>query len=126
MKFKLDENFARRTIEIFAKEGFDVDTVSEEGLNRCSDQVIFETTKREERILITLDLDFANPLRFPPNETSGIVIIRSSRNPTLSMLETLVADFLKFWKSEEGKASRETSKLFIVEAGRIRIYQSKP
>lgn len=29
-------------------------------------------------MLVTIDVDFANPLRFPPHETAGIAVLRGS------------------------------------------------
>jgi len=66
-----------------------------------------------------LDLDFANVLRFPPNQTSGIVVIRMPRNPSLSALEQLVRQLLQ----EVDRMSID-EKLWIVEMGRIRVHQS--
>lgn len=33
------------------------------------------------RALVTLDLDFSNPFRFPPEATAGIVVLRVSDRP---------------------------------------------
>ena len=42
----------------------------------------------------SLDLDFADVTRFPPEKTGGIAVIRVPRNPTLPLLERLVRQFL--------------------------------
>lgn len=56
-------------------KGLDGDTVLSEGLSGTSDEGIFEVCKTTDRVLITLDLDFANPFRFPPGSASGIMLI---------------------------------------------------
>lgn len=119
MKFKLDENFGTRTQRLFTASGHDVQTVLDESLGGASDQQLFQVCRNEARCLVTLDLDFANVLRFPPVNSAGIVIIRVPKNPTLATLESLVKQFLL--------ALEETpiaGKLWIVEMGRIRIHQS--
>lgn len=119
MKFKLDENFGTRTQRIFRAAGHDVQTVREQGLQGCSDRHLYEVCCSERRCLVTLDLDFADVVRFPPAETGGIVVIRVPRNPSLRLLEQLIKQFLQ--------ALVETSingHLWIVEVGRIRIHSS--
>ncbi len=119
MKFKLDENFGNRTQEIFRKAGYEAQTVRDEGLSGASDNILYKTCQQEGRCLVTLDLDFANVIRFPPQSTGGIVVIRASRNPDLPTLESLIRQFLQTLK--QGNVD---GRLWIVETGRIRIHQS--
>ena len=119
MRFKLDENFGTRTQHIFNATGYDVKTVWEEKLQGCSDQKIYETCCAELRCLVTLDLDFADTVRFQPEKAAGIAVIRVPRNPSLSLLESLIRQFLK-----ELDRTPIDKKLWIVEIGRIRIHQS--
>lgn len=120
MKFKLDENFGKRTQQIFRDADHDVMTVREQGLQGKPDNEIFQICSVEKRCLVTLDLDFSDVTRFPPNTSNGVVVIRVPRNPSLSLLENLVKDFIKALE----KLS-PTKKLWIVEVGRIRIHQSE-
>ncbi len=120
MKFKLDENFGKRTQWVFDEASHDVQTVSQEGLAGVSDEILYDICCREKRCLVTLDLGFADITRFPPGKTAGIVVIRLPRNPSLALLERLVRQFL-------GGLSRFElrKKLWIVEVGRIRIHQTE-
>jgi len=117
MKFKLDENFGTRTQQLFKEAGHDVRTVREESLGGASDQRVYEVCCAEQRCLVTLDLDFASIIRFPPQKTSGIVVIRVPRNPSLSLLERLVRQFLQ--AIEQRTVGKN---VWIVEAGRLRIH----
>src|SRR3972149_9907169 len=118
MKFKLDENFGSRTQGLFRASGHNVQTVRDQTLQGCEDRNLYEVCRAEQRCLVTLDLDFADITRFLPSETSGIVVIRVPRNPSLALLEQLVRQFL----SALSRMSVE-KKLWIVEIGRIRIHQ---
>jgi len=118
MKFKLDENFGTRTSGLFRDPRHDVRSVAEESLAGASDQMLYETCRTECRCLVTLDLDFADVLRFPPLKGPGIVVLRVPRNPSLELLENLVGYFL----AEVHGKSMENN-LWIVEPGRIRIHQ---
>ena len=117
MKFKLDENFGTRVQQVFCAAGYDVQTVREQHLQGCSDQHLYEICCAEERCLVTLDLDFANVLRFPPGQNGGIVVIRLPRNPTPELLERMVRQFLRATAQMPVQQH-----LWIVEADRIRVY----
>lgn len=119
MKFKLDENFGTRTQQLFRAAGHGVQTVRDEELQGTSDQHLYEVCCTEQYCLVTLDLDFADTIRFPPNQTGGIVVIRMPRNPSLPLLEKLIRQFLQMI----AKMSVE-KQLWIVEVGRIRVHQS--
>jgi predicted nuclease of predicted toxin-antitoxin system len=118
MKFKLDENFGTRTQQLFQAAGHEVQTVRSQNLQGCSDQHLFKICSSEKYCLVTLDLDFAEVTRFPPAEASGVVILRVSRNPSVTVLEQLIRQFLQALNQMSVER-----KLWIVEIGRIRIHQ---
>ena len=45
---------------------------------------------RESRALVTLDLDFASPVRFPPADTAGIAVLRVRDRPGRDDLDVAV------------------------------------
>lgn len=120
MKIKLDENFGKRTQQLFRRAGHEVHTVREESLEGSPDQSIYEHCCREQRCLVTLDLDFADVIRFPPHQSSGLVVIRIPKNPTLALLESLISQFLQAIQT-----TSVNKQLWIVEIGRIRVHQSE-
>ena len=65
----------------------------------------------------TLDLDFADVTRFPPNRSHGVVVIRVSRNPSVALLERLVQQFLRALDP-----LLLGGHLWIVEVNRIRVH----
>lgn len=84
MKFKLDGNLGTRAVSLFAGAGYDVSTVMAQDLQGSSDEVLIEVCRVEERCLVTLDLDFSNPIRFAPARYAGIVVLRPPGNATFS------------------------------------------
>lgn len=120
MKFKLDENLSIRTQQLFRAAGHDIQTVRDEELQGSSDQHLYEVCGAEQRCLVTLDLDFADIIRFPPDQIGGIVVIRVPRNPSLPLLEKLVRQFLQMLV----RMSVE-KQLWIVEVSQIRVHQSE-
>jgi predicted nuclease of predicted toxin-antitoxin system len=60
VRFKTDENLPNEADELLRQAGFESDMVHDEGLNGCSDKVLATRLRLEARVLVTLDLDFAN------------------------------------------------------------------
>ena len=118
MKFKLDENLGSRTAELIAGSGYDVQTVAQERLNGSDDERLLNVCVAENRCLITLDLDFADVLRFPPRHTPGIAVLRLPRVTTLGLLMTLVRSLLAALQT-----ASITGQLWVVEVDRIRVYE---
>ena len=83
------------------------------------DRAIFDACVREGRCLVTLDLDFADVLSFPPNRAAGIAVLRLTARPSLTLLRTMVRNLLAAACSQP-----LTRRLWIVEPGRIRIHES--
>lgn len=118
MKLKLDENFGRRCIDILYDAGHDCATVAGQQMSGAADEDVIRTCHSESRCLVTLDLDFSNPLRFRPADYSGIAVIRLSGRASYTELLDAVSTFAKALETESIVA-----KLWIVEIGRIRIYR---
>jgi predicted nuclease of predicted toxin-antitoxin system len=66
LKFKVDENLPTEYASILHGAGFEADTISDEELSGASDSVLSERCRTEDRVLMTLDLDFANVQAYPP------------------------------------------------------------
>ena len=118
MKLKLDENLGVRGVQLFHQAGHDVATVAEERLCSAPDKKLIAVCRDEQRCLVTLDLDFSNPLLFRPEEYSGIAVLRLPQKPTdrdlVDTIRTLIGGL------EQGSI---TGRLWIVQRGRIREYQ---
>jgi len=71
----------------------------------------------EQRTLITLDHDFGQVLRFPPDESAGIVVLELPRQASPQSLLDRLNDLLEVLKT-----LTLTGKLWVVEAGRVRIH----
>jgi predicted nuclease of predicted toxin-antitoxin system len=99
LKFKVDENLPTEYAPILREAGFEADTVSDEKLSGADDSVLSERCRAEDRVLMTLDLDFANVQAYPPKSHPGIVVFRSKSQdkPTLvALLKRLVPALLQF------------------------------
>ena len=86
MKFKVDENLPVEAAEILRKYGLAADTVGDEYLSGSDDEVIASRSRSEDRILVTLDLDFANIRAYPPGTHGGVVVFRLKRQDKATVL----------------------------------------
>jgi predicted nuclease of predicted toxin-antitoxin system len=117
IRFKLDENLGER-IKIFMQgKGYDVELVVDENAGGSTDEYIFDLCIREGRSLITLDLDFSNVLRFPPEKTSGIIVLRLPQSSSIETVEMFMEKLFHYLGKDTIKGT-----LLIIESTRIRIY----
>ena len=66
MKFKVDENLPSDAATALRQAGFSADTVQDEGLSGADDTKVAGLARQEQRVLLTLDLDFSNIRAYPP------------------------------------------------------------
>lgn len=113
-RFKLDENLPRDAMAPFRDAGHDVEGALDEQLGGQSDAIVFAACQRETRILVTLDLDFADVRQYPPGEHAGIWVRPSTQS---------IAHLLELIRGGLELRTRESSErhLWIVERDRIRI-----
>jgi hypothetical protein len=120
MKLKLDENLGKTAASLLQSAGYDTQTVPGQGLSKATDREVIAACQSERRCLVTLDLDFGNPLLFDPADYAGIAVLRLPPRPVhqdlVDACNTLIAALNK----------RDISgKLWIVQRGRIREYQQE-
>ena len=120
MKLKLDESLGRRGRQMIAAAGHDVASVADQGLEGSLDGDLLEYCPAEGRCLVTLDLEFANPLVFLPSRYPGIAVLRIPQKASATDLLMLIETLMEALKSEV-----LIGKLWIVEIGRIRVYEEE-
>lgn len=116
LRFKLDENFSHHLAKRFEEAGYDVETILDEQMSGAPDDNLFQTVIAEQRCLVTLDLDFANIIRYPTDGTAGIVVIRPNRPITLAVLESFTKQLLA-----EVAHQNPANCLWILEERKLRI-----
>ena len=118
MRLKLDENLGRTAADLFRQARHEVETVRSEGLSGSPDEDVLAACQHEQRCLVTLDLDFGNPLVFKPWQYAGIAVLRLPTKPA-------AADLLLACRTLLRALERDTisGKLWSVERGRIREYR---
>lgn len=98
--------------------GWECDTVHDEGLNGADDAQVASVCRDDERVLFTLDIDFADIRAYPPADYLSIVVLRPDR-PNRDAVLALVTRALPASASEW-----VAHRLWIVESSRIRTRAS--
>ena len=115
MRFKTDEDLDPEVAEFLQDQGHDAVTVWDEGLQGSHDARIVETCRNESRALLTLDAGFGDLRAYPPQDYSGIIVLRlenQSRKHVLSVLPKII-DLLRTEAVEK--------RLWIVEENTVRM-----
>jgi predicted nuclease of predicted toxin-antitoxin system len=120
LKLKLDENLGKRVAQLFQAAGYDTATVPGQRMSGAADSDLIKRCRDEGRVLVTLDLDFGNPLLFRPSQYRGIAVLRPSEPVSCGDLEDLCRTLIGGLTQE-----KLDGKLWIVERGRIRVYQEQ-
>lgn len=118
MRLKTDENLGRDCISLLRAAGHDVATVAEEGLTSAPDADVIAAATHEGRCLVTLDLDFGNPLVFKPSQYAGIAVLRLPPRPALADLQQVVTTFIETMAKE-----KVAGHLWVVQRNRVRVYR---
>lgn len=116
-RFKLDESLPHDAVALLHRSRHDVQTVHDEGLSGALDPAVVAAGRKENPVLVTLDVDFADIRAYPPAETPGVMVLRpgnQSIRAVLGLLEHAVQSV-----TTEPVAHR----LWVVEPGRIRVRQ---
>ena len=115
MRIKLDENLPIDAVELLRAGGHDATSAFDQGLAGSTDQDLIRTCSGERRALISLDTDFADIRRYPPQDHAGLIVLRVRRSQKTSLISCL-RRLLPTLSSEPVAGC-----LWIVEEQRIRI-----
>ncbi len=117
MRFKLDENLSRHLKPTLISLGHDVMTVADEGLLSKPDTAVAHAAKSESRILLTLDIEFADLRKYAPGTHPGIVLFRPRSLGAVTVNE-FVGAFVR-----KTDLDALTGCVVVVDSNRIRIRQ---
>lgn len=115
MRLLLDENIPRSLFEHLIAQGHDVVSVAVR-MSGATDREVLQFATQEERVLVTVDQDFANILTFPQFTHAGILFLRSRViNPVVikQLLDGALATVAP---------NRIYGRLVVVSSRHIRIY----
>jgi predicted nuclease of predicted toxin-antitoxin system len=115
LKFKIDENLPQEVCALLQEASYDALSVLDQALGGADDPQVFQVCQKEQRVLVTLDVDFANIQAYPPQSTAGIIVLRLTRQDKPYVLN-MIQNLLPILEQETPART-----LWIVEEERIRI-----
>ncbi|HEX2740868.1 MAG TPA: DUF5615 family PIN-like protein [Rubrobacter sp.] len=115
MKFKIDENLPVEVAGELLAAGHEAVTIHDQQLVGSGDHALSEVCRSEGRVLVTLDLDFADIRTYPPENYPGLIVLRLGRQDKPYVLEV----FQRLLRAIDGEPLEGC--LWIVEENRIRI-----
>lgn len=115
MKVLLDENISPTHARELRAEGHDAICVVEAGLSGACDERVLEFASNEDRILLTLDADFADVLRFSPAKTPGLIRLRL-RRPTEEAIRNILRKAILLLHNVDLRG-----RLAVIEPNKIRV-----
>jgi predicted nuclease of predicted toxin-antitoxin system len=115
LRLKLDENLPGEAASRAQSRGADVATVQREGLGGAPDAQIYAICQSERRVLVTLDLDFADVRRYRPGQGPGAIVLRPKQESITAILR-LFDQVLAFAETES-----PVGQLWLVEPGHVRV-----
>jgi predicted nuclease of predicted toxin-antitoxin system len=76
IKFLADMGISPRTVDFLRGLGYQATHLSQEGMERMPDSEILEKARREDRILLTHDLDFGHLLAASGDQLPSVIVFR--------------------------------------------------
>lgn len=115
LRFKLDENIPGRALSTLRAQGHDAETAQTEGLAGAADPMVLAACANEERILVTLDLDFADIRAYPVGSHKGIWVLRPAQQTFASVLALIEAGV------RLSVTEKTVGQLWVIDERRVRI-----
>jgi len=118
MQFFADHCVPRSIGDTLESEGHEVIRLSARLRVNAEDAAVIEEAQKIGAVLLSLNGDFADLLRYPPEEYGGIVALQVRNRPEAipSIMERLLG-----YLEQHPDRSHYVGTLFLVEAHRIRV-----
>lgn len=114
-RFKLDENLPAELTGLLRTAGHEAATAVQQELGGEPDTRLAEACRGEQRVLLTLDLDFGDIRTYPPEAHAGLIVLRPARQDKPSVLR-VVERILPLLKAEP-----LAGHLWVVDEHSVRI-----
>ncbi len=102
MRFLIDENLPASVGSVFEDLGFEAQHVRNlKELRGRPDEVIFEYAVSQKSIIVTRDLNFANPIRFELHKLSGIIVLRFPNEISIQSMTEEIKRLIAMFKKAD-------------------------
>lgn len=120
LSFLVDENLSPETARFLEACGYSCRSLRRDGPWRLTDREIVALAKREERVILTHDLDFGQIYYFARRGEVGMIVLRL-RQQTVEAVNSALDRFLNTpgWTEEQVRRS-----LLVLSETTYRVYQA--
>lgn len=101
--------------EMLRSAGHDAMSVLDQNLGGWADPGVAEVCRSEGRIIVTLDVGFADTRNYPPQDYAGLIVVRLKQQDKPAILQAFERAMRVFALEPVDRA------LWIVEKDRVRI-----
>ena len=112
MRILADENIPLSVVKFLKKEGHDVVTLYDLNKRGISDIEVVETAEKDDRIILTLDLDFGHMYYFSEHAKINIMVVR----PKIIFPENIIKCLNKFFD-----LNIKSKGLIVISEKKVRI-----
>lgn len=118
-RFLLNANLSRKIIPPLSRKfNFDFIHISDVTQKVATDREIIDLAKKDNRIIITHDLDYGEIYYLQEQGKIGVIMLRLKNQTSVNVLQTL-SDFFSNYKSMDKPLS---TSLIIISDEKIRIF----
>jgi len=118
LRFFADHCISRSIIQSLKEEGYDVFWLKDHIPVDSPDEVVISKAQELDSVLISLNGDFSDIVRYFPAKYKGIISLQVRNHP--EVIPSLLT-VLKRYLSKHPDMEYYSGKLFLVEAHRIRV-----
>jgi predicted nuclease of predicted toxin-antitoxin system len=119
MKFLADMGISPASVAWLNQQGHDAKHLSEERLHKLSDREIFDKADKENRVVLTTDLDFGEIAMSASSAKNSVIIFRQEDRTPASINQYLEKVIYA------AKTELEKGVILTVQEGRFRIRHLK-
>lgn len=95
MHFLIDASLPRAATILLRQLGHEATDVRDAGMRDAADGTIAAYARREQLVLVTRDLDFADIRNYPPSLYEGIVIVKLREDATAAQVVKVLESFVR-------------------------------
>lgn len=114
MRILANENIPRSVVKVLKEKGHDIATLYDLGKSGITDNEVMETAEKEDRAILTLNLDFGHIYYFAKKGVVNIMVVRT-KIPTPENITKLLTKFFELKIEPKG--------LVIISEKKIRVLQ---
>lgn len=115
MSVVIDHCVPRKFLRLVQSWGYDASTITQHISSDSPDSAVIALAQQLDAVLLTVDMDFANILHYPPENYGGIIVMRYELSEEPSLITTLQNVFNDLYRDELRSA------IVVVEPKRYRV-----